>query len=191
MVRWEPGAAARLQQEAMTLFARRGYDAVTVAEIAAAAGVSERTFFRHYADKREVLFDGQESLLDAFLSGIADAPADAGTMASVAAALDAGCTFVEHNRGHAHARLRAGIIAGNPALQEREALKMASLTTALGAALATRGASATEAQLAAQVAISVFGVAFERWVSGPDAPRAGLLEIARETLTELRGITAT
>src|SRR5262245_5800653 len=94
MVRWEPGARERLQAAALELFATRGYEQTTAAEIAGAAGLTERTFFRHFADKREVLFLGQQQFDEAFRAGIDAAPADAAPMAVVVAALrSAGSLF--------------------------------------------------------------------------------------------------
>jgi hypothetical protein len=58
MTRWEPNARGRLEQAALALYGERGFENTTVAEIAARAGLTERTFFRHFADKREVLFAG-------------------------------------------------------------------------------------------------------------------------------------
>ena len=56
MVRWEPGSAERLQKAALELFATRGFEQTTATEIAQSVGLTERTFFRHFSDKREVLF---------------------------------------------------------------------------------------------------------------------------------------
>ena len=74
MSRWEPNARGRLEQAAAELFADRGYDQTTVADIAARAGLTERTFFRHFADKREVLFAGADALREQLVSTVAEAP---------------------------------------------------------------------------------------------------------------------
>src|SRR5580658_5362057 len=87
MVRWEPGARERLQQAALELFASQGFEQTTAEQIARAAGLTERTFFRYFADKREVLFQGQEQFVAAFVSGVAAAPPDATPLELVAAAL--------------------------------------------------------------------------------------------------------
>ncbi|MFC7108595.1 TetR/AcrR family transcriptional regulator [Nonomuraea rubra] len=77
MTRWEPGAAERLQEAALELFATRGFEQTTATEIAQSVGLTERTFFRHFSDKREVLFHGQHLLTQAFLAGVENAPPDA------------------------------------------------------------------------------------------------------------------
>ena len=74
MVRWEPGARERLQAAALELFATRGYEQTTAAEIAQSVGLTERTFFRHFSDKREVLFYGGEQFLQGFVDGVDAAP---------------------------------------------------------------------------------------------------------------------
>ena len=71
MGRWEPDARGRLMQAALELYGERGFEQTTVAEIAQRAGLTERTFFRHFADKREVLFSGEVD--DLVLSALADA----------------------------------------------------------------------------------------------------------------------
>src|SRR5580692_6001252 len=122
MVRWEPGSKGRLEQAAMTLYGERGYDNVTVAEIAAHVGLTERTFFRHFADKREVLFGGGAMLQDRFVAAVHDAPAGASPLDAAAAALDAaGEVFVGRLD---HARARQGIIAASAELRERELIKL-------------------------------------------------------------------
>src|SRR3954447_24119140 len=88
MGRWEPGAAGRLREAALELYVAHGYEQTTVAEIAERAGVTARTFFRHFADKREVLFAGSEALQEGMAAAVATAPADAGPLEAVAAALD-------------------------------------------------------------------------------------------------------
>src|SRR3569833_2747157 len=119
MARWEPGTAERLQKAALELFATRGYEQTTAAEIAQSVGLTERTFFRHFSDKREVLFQGQEQLAQAFLDGIDAAPPEASPIEVVACALRAAATFFPAER-RPHSRTRQSVIDRNPALQERE-----------------------------------------------------------------------
>ena len=87
--RWEPNARGRLEQAALQLYVERGFEQTTVAEIAARAGLTERTFFRHFADKREVLFGGAGALQELMVSALASAPASAAPIDAVAAALEA------------------------------------------------------------------------------------------------------
>src|ERR1700758_4953276 len=130
MGRWEPNARGRLEKAALELYAEHGFDATTVAEIAARAGLTERTFFRHFADKREVLFGGTEALEDRLVRGTSQAPADLGPVEAIVAALVdvADETFAERHR---LAQQRQAIIAAHPELRERELIKLASLASAL------------------------------------------------------------
>jgi AcrR family transcriptional regulator len=164
MVRWEPGTRSRLQAAAMDLFVRQGFEQTTAAEIAAEVGLSERTFFRHFADKREVLFDGQHLLEEAFLGGVAAAEPDASPMRTIESALDAAAAFFSDER-RSWSVLRQTIIDANPPLQERELLKLAGLARVMASALRDRGVPADAAALAAESGLTVFGVAFQAWVS--------------------------
>src|SRR6478672_5617634 len=126
MVRWQPGTRERLFAAAVELFAAHGYEQTTAADIARSVGLTERTFFRHFADKREVLFAGQDEFLATFLHGIAAAPPASGPMEMVAAALrGAAALFPDERR--AEVRLRQSVIDANPALGEREQHKLAVL----------------------------------------------------------------
>ncbi|MFI1987796.1 TetR family transcriptional regulator [Actinoplanes sp. NPDC020271] len=186
MVRWEPGAAERLREAAMQLYVERGFEQTTVAEIAQRAGVTARTFFRHFADKREVLFAGSEDLAGALQRAVAEAPAGAAPMAVVAAALDVGGRFLGPDRERT--RHRQLIIAANPELQERELIKLARLGERLAEGLRARGVAPQEAALAAEAGIVVLRVAFERWLTETDP--GDLRAIMREVLTALGKVTA-
>jgi AcrR family transcriptional regulator len=179
MGRWEPNAAGRLREAALELFEQRGFEQTTVAEIAARAGLTERTFFRHFADKREVLFRGSEQLRDTLVAAIEEAPAAAPALEAVSAALDAaGTVFIREL-----ARRRRAVILANPELQERELIKLASLAEALTDALRRRGVPDSVAGLAAETGIAVFRITFERWVTDPVQRKWA--EHLREALTEL------
>ncbi|UCZ62783.1 TetR family transcriptional regulator [Mycolicibacterium phocaicum] len=184
MGRWEPNAQGRLEQAALDLYVERGFDATTVAEIAARAGLTERTFFRHFADKREVLFRGRE-LADALGAAIDAAPAATAPLDAVAGALESLSDFFAERRPHA--RRRQTVIAANPSLQERELIKLASLATTIRDALRRRGVADPTAGLVAEAGIAVFKVAFENWLTDP-AGRS-LAEHIREALAELRAAT--
>lgn len=186
MVRWEPGAAGRLREAAMELYVERGFEQTTVAEIAQRAGVTARTFFRHFADKREVLFAGSEELVAALMKAAAEAPADASPMAVVAAVLDvsAGVLGLDHTR----TRHRQAIIEANPELRERELIKLARIADGLADGLRARGVPAQEAALAAEAGLAVLRVAFARWVSDDDP--GDLRDVMRATLLTLRKVTA-
>jgi AcrR family transcriptional regulator len=186
MVRWQPDAELRLQEAALSLYAEQGYDATTVAQIAERAGLTKRTFFRYFADKREVLFRGANELTELFVDATAAAPASATPIeAALAAGLGAaGEMFAARQE---FARRRQAIIAANPELQERELIKLSSMAEAIAAALRSRGVSELAASLAAQTAMTIFRVAFERWADQPD-PNA-LPRLIYEALEELQGLT--
>jgi AcrR family transcriptional regulator len=186
MSRWEPNARGRLEAAAAELFAERGFGQTTVADIAARAGLTERTFFRHFADKREVLFSGQDQFTDAVVSAVAAAPAGASPLEAVVAGLDAAANLLQ---GRAElARQRQVIIDAYPDLQERELIKMARLAAAVAAALRERGAPEPTATLSADSGAAVLRIAFSRWLE-ENAARP-LPEVMRETLGELAALYA-
>jgi len=186
MVRWEPDARGRLEQAALALYGERGFEQTTVAEIAERAGLTERTFFRHFADKREVLFWGQDALMALVTAHIADALDSASPFEAVGGALRAVGEIFEGRR--AHARRRQAVIAANPGLQERELIKLASLAATMAEALGRRGVPQPAAKLTAETAVAIFKVAFDRWI------RAGgdddLTHVIGESLDELKALTA-
>jgi AcrR family transcriptional regulator len=170
----------------MALYAERGYEATTVADIAERAGLTKRTFFRHYADKREVLFGGSKDLEEQFVAAVLAAPEPAAPLDAVAAGLDATASWFEGRREPAARRQR--IVAETPELQERELIKMASLAEAVTAALRSRGVGDPAAALAAEAGIAVFRIGFARWVAeGETAPMDRVL---RDALSELRAVAA-
>ena len=139
MGRWEPDARGRLEQAALELYGERGFEQTTVAEIAERAGLTERTFFRHFADKREVLFAGADALQELLVDTVADAPASAAPIDAAAAGLEAAGALLQERRELA--RQRQAIIAANAELQERELIKLASLAAALADSAAPAAAS--------------------------------------------------
>ncbi|MEV5557748.1 TetR family transcriptional regulator [Nonomuraea wenchangensis] len=186
MGRWEPNARGRLEEAALELYGERGYEQTTVAEIARRAGLTERTFFRHFADKREVLFGGGTLLEERLTAAVAAAPDSAGPLEAVAAALDAvGPLFQER---HERSRRRQAIILAHAELRERELIKLATLARALAGALRERGVGEPAASLAAEAGIAVFKIAFERWTDEPG--EADLRQAMREAFAELRAVTA-
>jgi AcrR family transcriptional regulator len=185
MARWEPDAAGRLREAAMALYTEQGFERTTVAELADRAGVTARTFFRHFADKREVLFAGSEELEQRMVDALAAAPQSASPMDAIAAALLTVAELFADRRDYS--RRRQAVIAATPELRERELIKMASLATAFAGALQQRGVAPAVASLAAETGVAVFRVAFERWVAGPDD--AELAEVMRATLADLAGLT--
>lgn len=187
MSRWLPDAAGRLQQAALELYAERGYEETTVAQIAERAGLTERTFFRHFADKREVLFRGSEQLQQLIVDAVDAAPAAAAPIEAIAAGLEAAGELFDAPTRPFSLR-RQNVIDANPGLQERSMVKFAALAAALTDALRRRGVEEPAAALTAETGVAVFRVAFDRWVhddSGQD-----YAQLVREGIAELRAVTA-
>ena len=173
----------RLQEAALVLYREHGYEAITAAEIAAEAGVTERTFFRHFPDKREVLFGGQDTLRAAVARAVAEVPDGPAPLAVLALAFRAMMPILEMNRPFA--RPRSEIIEAVPALRERQLAKIASLQDAAAEALAARGIPHRQATLAAQVGVAVFGRAIQEWMPNPAADFDSLLTEAFDDLKNL------
>lgn len=186
MGRWEPDARGRLARAALELYGERGYEQTTVAEIAKRAGLTERTFFRHYADKREVLFDGSGTVQELFVNAVVEAPESAAPIDAVAAGLGAVSEVFDGRREHS--RLRQAVIIANPELQERELIKLASMAAALAEALRRRGVARSAASLTAEAGIAVFKVGFERWIAASEERE--MPQLMRESLNELKAVTA-
>jgi AcrR family transcriptional regulator len=186
MGRWQPDARARLQEAALALYGERGYEETTVAEIAERAGLTKRTFFRYFTDKREVLFWGSELLEQQMVAAIEAAPPSASALGMIGAALDAAAVRFEEVREFAGPRHR--IIASSHELQERELIKAASLAAAMARALRARGLGDTAAALAAWTGMSILHIAFEQWVDDPN--QTPFKQIASDALAQLREIAA-
>ncbi len=176
-------ARRRLQQATLELFRERGYDATTTAEIAARAGLTERTFFRHFPDKREALFDGEEAFRDALTDAVAGAPEELAAMDALLCAFRSVEPMLERNRRFNE--LRQEIIVRTPALQERVLTKTANVIGALSAALGHRGIDDSRATLAAQVGMAALGYAAKAWFDDPRPGLDGHLRRAFETLHHL------
>jgi len=176
----------RLQQAALEQFAAHGFEQTTAAQIAQSVGLTERTFFRHFSDKREVLFHGQHLLVEAFLAGADSAAPTASPLEVVASALRSAASMFPDER-RPFARVRQSVIAQNPALQERERNKLADLGTTLTEALRARGVGEPAATLAAQSGTTVFGIAFMQWIR--EGEQASLADLAADVLRELSALT--
>ncbi|MFJ3762116.1 TetR/AcrR family transcriptional regulator [Streptomyces sp. NPDC090080] len=184
MARWEPNTRERLVRAAVELFAEQGYEATTVNEIAErAGGLTKTTFFRHFTDKREVLFAGQEIHNRIMSEAITEAPEPATPLEMVGLALDELASSFTEDRRDIGRRLRT-VIASSAELRERSASKRAALSEATAQALRTRGVPELVADLAAELGARAFYGAFDRWTSSAD-PRT-LVEYAREVFGELK-----
>jgi AcrR family transcriptional regulator len=165
MARWEPNAGDRLTMAAMELFEERGYGNTTAKEIAERAGLTERSFFRHFTDKREVLFAGSADFEKAVVDAVRAAPKQAAPLDVVLAGYESMDAFFEQRRPFS--RRRGAIIAAHSELQERELSKLRTVTASIAEVLKQRGTSPTAASLAAEAGLSIMKVGFEQWLADP------------------------
>jgi AcrR family transcriptional regulator len=165
MARWEPDARGRLETAAMELFVERGYAETTVQDIAARAGLTERTFFRYFADKREVLFSGSKELEKNIVDRIVSAPKKTRPLDAVSAAFEAAAADLEASRDIRWVRARFAIVTEHADVQERELIKLAALAAAVRKALRARGVAEPDAGLVAEAGIAAFKIGFERWLA--------------------------
>jgi AcrR family transcriptional regulator len=169
----------------MELYAERGFGETTAAEIAARAGLTERTFFRYFADKREVLFWGSGAFEKLLVDGVAAAPPSAPPLEAIGAALEAMAAGFEARRDFS--RQRHAIIRTHAELRERELIKLASVGSAMAEALRRRGVKEPSASLAAKAGIAVLEVAFDRWAEDTKN-RKTLLQHLRESQGALESV---
>ncbi len=188
MGRWQPDSRGRLHEAALALYSERGFDQTTAAQIADRAGLTERTFFRHFADKREVLFGGSALLKERIVEGVASAPPREGPLDAVARGLDAAAAMLGESRRDL-ASQRQAVITANPELRERELAKLADYADAVAATLRQRDVKEPQATLAAEAGMTVLRFAMQRWAHGVD-DRA-LSAIMRDAVAELRQVIAT
>ena len=182
VARWNPNPSERLARAALDLFAERGYDATTVPDIAERAGLTKSTFFRHFGDKREVLFAGQDEMVTMFRGAVCSAPAGTTPLGYVAALLDAAAVFFPLEQ-RALTSTRLAVISAHPELRERELLKRAHLMTVIEDALGCRGVHEIAARLAATVGILALETAHDRWAGTDDQMTFG--DQVAEALDEL------
>ncbi len=191
MSRWKPGARERLVAAALDLFSEQGYDPTTVAQIAERAGVTKSTFFRHFADKRELLVAGQDTLSRLLAEGIADAPPGAGPLDAVRSGLVRASDSMG-TRNRQLARKLDAAVAASGELQARDALKAVSFAAAMTQALVARGVPEATAAIAAELGVLAFKRGFAAWSEQGDwdAP-GGLAAYTVAALEELRVAGAT
>ncbi len=185
VARWQPDARGRLEAAAFELFRERGFEQTTVTDIAARAGLDKRTFYRLFGDKREALFSGSGRLEESLIKAVAET--DAAPFEAVIAAFRQVAEEIFADRLEL-VRVRQAIIESSPELQERELRKMGSLVVAVAAALRAKGFSETTATLATESGVTVFRVAYARWVA--PGSEVSLTDLITEVATELRAITS-
>jgi len=189
MARWEPGARERMVLAAVDLFTEQGYDATTVAQIAERAGVTKSTFFRHFADKRELLVAGQEALSRLLAEGIAEAPETASPLEAVAAGLERASSAMGPMNRELGPRMKAAI-AANAELQERDALKSVGLAAAMADALVARGVPDPIAHLAGEIGVLAFKRGYSKWLEADQATAGGLAPYTATALKDLQAASA-
>ncbi|MFG3018887.1 TetR/AcrR family transcriptional regulator [Streptomyces sp. NPDC048254] len=186
MGRWQPNARGRLAAAALELYSERGYEQTTVAEIARHAGLTERTFFNHYADKREVLFATAGEFQDRFVGAVSGALESVAPIDALAVGLDEIAEMLAGQRDFV--RTRQAVIMSNPELQERDLIKLAATSAALADALRRHGVAEPDASLAAEAGVALFKVGFHRWIAADEERELSLL--MREALDALKSVTA-
>jgi AcrR family transcriptional regulator len=184
--RWQPDARARLQEAALTLYDEQGFDKTTVEEIAERAGLTKRTFFRHFADKREVLFGGGDNVEELVVTAIRAAPASVRPLDAVALGLDALAVMLDEQGEPAARRIR--VVRATPELLERQLIKFASLVEAIARELRARGVGDPAAILAAESGITALRVASDGWVVNTKKERIRPLVV--KTLAELETVAS-
>lgn len=187
MARWEPGAHERLQSAALELFAERGFAETSVPQITARAGLTTRTFFRHFSDKREVLFADEPDVPALALRMIAAAPEFDNPLDVIAAGLDA-VAAAQFSAGVQALRVRRAVVESDEGLRERELSKMSALSVAIREGFEARGVDALTAAVTAGLTTTVFSVSLDRWINGPDD--VALTDLLHETFAALRALVA-
>jgi AcrR family transcriptional regulator len=187
MSRWQPGARERLERAALDLFTEQGFAETTVPQITERAGLTTRTFFRHFADKREVLFAGEEHLPDLVARVTAEAPAELGPLDVIVYGLGKAAETLFTDDRLAFLRARRAVIAADEGLRERELRKLDAVTEAMRGAFRERGADDLTAALAARTGVTIFTTAIGRWIDGNGNPP--LPESVKQTLAAFREVT--
>jgi len=187
MGRWQPDARGRLEQAALDLFAEQGFEATTVPQITARAGLTTRTFFRYFADKREVLFAGEDSVPAQVAQLLADAPPSLGAMDLIADRLGGAAEAVFEGRSVDYLQRRRAVVDAEPALYERELRKFALLSQALDQGFRERGVDELTARLTAEIAVTAFRIGAGRWIAQGGA--SSLPDTIDDTLAAMRNLT--
>ena len=186
MGRWEPNARGRLERAAMELWTERGFEQTTAAEIAERAGLTKRTFFRHFADKRDVLFADSDAMRALIVKAVAETPESAAPITAVAAGIQAAAAVVQEY--HERARYLHVVITATPELQERELTKFGEYAAAMAETLRGRGVADRAAALAAEAGLAAFKIAFGCWLDDPE--QQDLPRLVAESLDELKALTS-
>ena len=163
MARWAPDTRERLRAAALELFDEQGFTATTVPDIVARAGLTKRTFFRHFSDKREVFF-GDDEIPAIARRVLATAPAHVPPLALVSEGLR---TLAVERFEPQRDRMRSArrVVDAEPALRERDLRKQADLRDAVEQGFAERGEDPLTARVLAGVTVEWFQTALEAWIA--------------------------
>jgi AcrR family transcriptional regulator len=165
MARWKPNAQNRLVQSALELFTEQGFNETTVEQIAKRADLTTRTFFRHFSDKREVLFMNDEFRPNSENKMHSQTSETVDVMNLINQGLIESAQHYENQREML--KVRQKIIDSDKGLLERELRKREELRIGLTCSFALAGVSALQAELAAKVAMGIFTTAMTRWIYQP------------------------
>lgn len=187
MTRWEPDAASRLERAALELFGEQGYAATTVPQIAERAGLTTRSFFRHFADKREVLFFYEREFPEVVRAAMADLPADLTPIELLMRGLET-VTATRFNDWRTHLVFRRRLVQADAGLHERELLKLTVLAEEIRASLLDHGVDEPTADLLAPMGVTIFDLSMSRWLDGDGTQ--SFLDCIHETQVTFRAATA-
>lgn len=187
MPRWRPDGPGRLAEAALDLFAEQGYEATSVEEIARRAGLTQRTFYNHFPDKREVLFGLSDRFQAEAVAAVRARPDLLPPLDRVVHALQTVCEATFEPLRPTVVR-RLGVIRASRELQERELTKQATLVDVLGEVLVDSGVDRDAALLVASAALLVQQAAVDVWARPGE--RRTLSELMSCSLDALRRATA-
>jgi AcrR family transcriptional regulator len=177
-------ALAEVQNAAFKLFLEKGYDGTTVDEIATAAGISRRTFFRYYETKEDVMMAALQQS-GAFLDElIAKRPDDEHPLTTMKFAMSEFLSFYQRTDPNSWRIL--DLIQSTPRLRARFLLERQSWLPRLTAVLESRSRDRNHAEIAAYTSLALLTYAYERWHQDQEIDAGQVVIDAFETLATLR-----
>jgi mycofactocin system transcriptional regulator len=174
---------AELEHVAFDLFGRQGFERTTIDDIAAAAGIGRRTFFRYFPSKNDVAWGDFDNELSRMRSKLKSIPRRTPLMDAIRVAI------VDFNRIDPDQvpwhRRRMDLILRTPALQAHSTLRYAAWREVIAEFVADRTGQSTDALTPRTIAYAALGVAvaaYEQWLETDDADLGGLLDTAMREL---------
>ena len=176
-------SVADLSNIGLQLFLQRGFDRTTVDDIAAAAGISRRTFFRYFASKNDVAWGDFDALVDRLRTRLGETPAEVPTIAALHSAI------VDFNRypkaEQARHRQRMELLLNVPTLVAHSTLRYASWRQAIAEFIAARsgtGVDALRPRVVAWAYQAASIASYEVWLRQPGVELTVVLDEALTTL---------